>query len=77
MYLDTMRERLKYHEAGGGGGGNKNIKWGGNQGGGWVPLQTMQSHFDKTSNIIPQNLWLPAQIQLPHSWVNYSGFRIF
>ena len=76
MYLDTMRERLKYREVGGG-GGNKILKWVGNQWGVLIPLQTVQSHFDKTSNIIPQNLWLPAQIQLPHSWVNYSGFRIF
>ena len=64
MYLDTMRERLKYHEVG---GGNKILKWVGNQWGVLIPLQTVQSHFDKTSNIIPQNLWLPAQIQLPHS----------
>ena len=74
MYLDTMRERLKYREVG---GGNKILKWVCNQWGVLIPLQTVQSHFDKTSNIIPQNLWLPAQIQLPHSWVNYSGFRIF
>ena len=67
MYLDTMRERLKYREVGAMGGGNKIQKWVGNQWGVLIPLQTVQSHFDKTSNIIPQNLWLPAQIQLPHS----------